>query len=88
MRNNWQTGDSQVIADEQHHSQVSCPRTLLFVMSALKPLCCACSLRMMLLGPETQEGERFDLGVQSQVQRYHICSSRVYQHASHMDALA
>ena len=51
---------------------------------------------MMLLGQagwwceggETQEGERFDLGVQSQVQRYRICSSRVYPHASRMDAWA
>ena len=37
---------------------------------------------------ETQEGERFGHGVQSQAQRLRICSSRVNPHASHMDALA
>ena len=37
---------------------------------------------------ETQEGEQSGHVVQGQAQRYRICGSRVYPHATHMDALA
>ena len=95
------TGPQGLTSDRQGRKKVGTHMTLMsniainYVVSAYARvcscqrsnlLCCAWSLRMMLLGP--QEGERFYPGVQGQAQHCQVCSSHVYPNASRMDALA
>ena len=64
-----------------------CAQTF-FVVLAHCAWCCRGQVGWWFEDVETQEGERFDHGVQSQVQCYRICSSSVYPHATHMGAWA
>ena len=98
MQNNWplmthkrtvrkeKSGHSHDLDEQFSHSSASSPRTLVFAMSALNLLCCACSLRMMLLGPgaEMEEHKKVS-GLISDCQ---TCSSHVNPHATHTGAWA